>query len=125
MFMRSVISDVDKATIRPILPPPAARSPPGINPAILLKMGPPMLVGTPPAQVDDDQVSVDGDVAQIPQEIPIPPTTTDDGIKYAKMPPALRPERPKKVEKAKVTKPVAPPSQPLQIPPQMVLSPDP
>lgn len=121
MFMRSVISDVDKGIVRPILPPSAARSPPGINPAILLKMGPPMLIGTPPQHLDGDQPSTELEATHNPADDSAQPTQTDDGIKYAKMPPALRPERPKKVEKTKVAKPVAPPSQPLQIPPHMVI----
>jgi hypothetical protein len=135
LFMRSVISDSDKGLIRPIYPPSAARGPPGINPAVLLKMGPPMLVGSPPhststSEVDQSSSSpvesneqdassgqktaaaaatLEADAGGVGSETypQYPVGATDDGIKYAKMPPALRPERPKKIEKPK-TKPLTP-----------------
>jgi hypothetical protein len=118
--MRSVISDPDKGLVRPIFPPSAARGPQGINPSALLRMGPPMLVGSPPNQtlptdLSDQQYSAEtsseiggGDgsgpkAGEMMHQLVVG-SQTDDGIKYAKMPPALRPERPKKVEKTKGTK---------------------
>jgi hypothetical protein len=69
-------------------------------------MGPPMLVGSAPNQTmadSDPQYSGseghEGDGSQSGELMHQIIVGTDDGIKYAKMPPALRPERPKKGEK--------------------------
>lgn len=124
MFLRSVITDTEKGP-RPLAQIQMVRSTPNVNPGVITtRVNQPTGVSpnlslTSGGEVEQQQLHQSQQqqsqpyigtdemdiVNKVDQQSQV---STDDGIKYAKMPPAQRPEKPKKVEKAKVTKPLNP-----------------
>lgn len=126
MFIRSAITDNEKGAPRPTLPNQIGRVNQNANSALLSRVNQqggvsPSLNQESDYDVNNSQQQSQSQSQSQPQpqyigldEMNITNKTdlykvhTDDGIKYARMPPALRPEKSKKVEKPKASKALTP-----------------
>ena len=126
MFLRSVITDNEKGAPRHIAPNLTGRGNLAANPVLLNRInsqGSVQGVGgtsTFNSETENDQYQqqqqqlyaqtqtqaqcVGLDEMDVTNKIGQNQTHAEEGMKYAKMPPTLKPEKPKKVEKSKISK---------------------